>query len=101
MELLLDELRKKKEILNKHLEQLRATETVVYYAEGRPANQISVEWCPCSTVVVGEAGEEPKEWDLLEHVAALEYAVAAGRVEEPGLVNGGFDQGGAETAPPA
>lgn len=94
---LLGEIRKKKDILNKHLAQLHVTETIIHYAEERPINAVSLAefWGP-TDAVTEDAQEDPLilAWDILNSIARDEYTTAVGQGSHPNSLLDVFQQNG-------
>lgn len=96
---LLGEIRKKKDILSKHLAQLHVTETVIHYAEERPIDRVSVT--DLGGLAVGDMtpANDPLilAWELLNYLANEEYAVIVEEATRPDSVMDVFEQDEPET----
>lgn len=95
-DLLLLEIRKKREVLTKHLIQLCVTEAVVHYAEEGPTDRPRV--CvdePSYPVVENVSQGVPEgfqEWGFLNHVAASEYVALVEQTSNPSSLQEDFGQ---------
>lgn len=89
---LLGEIRKKKDVLNKHLAQLHVTEAVVHFAEERPINGISGSelWGPNPE----DAQEDPLvlAWEILNSIASDEYSGTVEQGSHPHTLFDVFEQ---------
>lgn len=94
---LLSEIRKKKDIISKHLAQLHVTEAVLHYAEERPINQVSLSEFGDPTdgnVIPADVQGDPliQAWDLLNPFANDEYTAAVEQICHPNSVVDVFQQ---------
>lgn len=93
---LLGEIRKKKDILNKHLAQLHVTEAVIHYAEERPINAVSLSefWGPTGALPGDSQGDLLlSAWDILKSLARDDYTTAVGQGSHPNSLLDVFQNG--------